>query len=134
LDSPKIEAIQIGILYKKVMAENPLFFIPTISGLIFIIAGIVLLKFPPKKINAIYGYRTSSSMKSQERWDFAQIYSAKETIKLGLFFVLCGFIGFVIHPNEIIGTILGMGFLTSMIIILIIRVELAIKKKFKRSE
>lgn len=29
-------------------------------------------KFPPKKINGVYGYRTSSSMKSQQNWDYAQ--------------------------------------------------------------
>jgi uncharacterized membrane protein len=116
------------------MAENPLFFIPTSSGLIFIIAGIILLKFPPKKINGIYGYRTSSSMKTQLRWDFAQIYSSKETIKLGFLLALFGLIGLIYHPNEKTGMILGMGFLISMVIVLLTRVEFAIKKKFAKSE
>ena len=116
------------------MTENPLFFIPTSSGLIFIIAGIILLKFPPKKINGIYGYRTSSSMKDQTRWDFAQIYSSKEMIKIGLLLALFGLIGLIYHPNEKTGMILGMGFLISMVVLILIRVELAIKKKFKKSE
>jgi len=47
--------------------DNPLFLIPSTSGLIFILAGFIMLKFPPKKINSLYGYRTSSSMKNQER-------------------------------------------------------------------
>ncbi|PWB20750.1 hypothetical protein DCO46_20195 [Flavobacterium sp. HTF] len=32
--------------------------------------------FPPKSINSFYGYRTSNSMKSQAKWDFAQKFSA----------------------------------------------------------
>lgn len=109
---------------------NPLLFIPISSGLIFIIAGIILLKFPPKKINRFYGYRTSSSMKNQERWDFAQIYSSKEMIKVGFLLTLVGLIGLIYHPNEKTGMILGLGFLIIIIIALLIRVESAIKNKF----
>ncbi|MDA0356796.1 MAG: SdpI family protein, partial [Bacteroidetes bacterium] len=56
--------------------DNPLFLIPSTSGLIFMLAGFIMLKLPPKKINSLYGYRTRSSMKNQERWDFSQKYSA----------------------------------------------------------
>ena len=33
--------------------------------------GLLWKKHPPKDINAVYGYRTSRSCKSQEAWDFA---------------------------------------------------------------
>lgn len=112
--------------------DNPLLIIPVSFGLISIIAGFIMLKFPPKKINSLYGYRTSSSMKSQERWDFAQTYSSKEMIKLGLLITLCGLVGLIYHPNERTATILGLSLMISTIIVLLIRVELAIKKKFKQ--
>ena len=48
-----------------------------ISPLILVVVGVVFWMFPPKKINRIYGYRTTSSMKSQAAWDFTQKYSAK---------------------------------------------------------
>lgn len=32
-------------------------------------------KKPPEKINGGYGYRSARSMRSQEAWDFAQMYS-----------------------------------------------------------
>jgi uncharacterized membrane protein len=38
-------------------------------GLFFI--GALINRFPPKKINALAGYRTKRSMESQENWDFA---------------------------------------------------------------
>ena len=90
-----------------------------------------MLKYPPKKINGLYGYRTSSSMKNQERWDFAQIYSSREMIKLGLLISLNGFVGLLYHPDETPATILGLAIMIVTIIILFIRVELAIKRKFK---
>ena len=112
------------------MIENPLFLVPTLTGLIFIIAGIIMVKYPPKKINGFYGYRTKSSMKNQKRWDFAQIYSAKEMMKLGSLLALCGLIGLKYDFGEIRGVILGIGLLLLMIIALLFRVESAIKNKF----
>ncbi|MGI9525678.1 MAG: SdpI family protein [Weeksellaceae bacterium] len=114
--------------------ENPLFLIPFSSGLIFIIVGIIMYKFPPKKINSIYGYRTSNSMKSQKRWDFAQIYSSKQMIKYGGFLSISGLLGFIFQPNEKISTALGLSFLILMVILLIAKVERKLKEKFKGSE
>ena len=60
-----------------------------ISTLIITVVGVVFWMYPPKKINGLYGYRTTRSCKSQEAWDFAQRYSAKLMTIFGLaaFFV-----------------------------------------------
>lgn len=113
------------------LAENHLFIIPVGAGLIFAIGGFVMLKYPPKNINGLYGYRTSSSMKSKERWDFAQLYSSKEMIKLGLLLALSGMLGLVFKPEPETGMILGLGLMILVVIALIMRVEKAIKNKFK---
>ncbi len=110
---------------------NSVLLIPVVTSPVFIIIGLIMLKFPPKKINALYGYRTSSSMKDQERWDFAQIYSAKEMIKLGGLLMLSSLIGLFCNPKESIAIILGVGLLPIMVVFLLIRVERAIKNKFK---
>ena len=55
-----------------------------ICPLIFLVVGIVFWMYPPKKINGLYGYRTTRSCKSQEAWDFAQRYSAKLITMFGL--------------------------------------------------
>ena len=111
--------------------DNPLFLIPSSSGIIFMLAGFIMLKFPPKKINSLYGYRTNSSMKNQERWDFSQKYSAIEMIKLGGLLTLSAIIGIIYNPNGKIGMFLGLGLMIFMVILLLIRVEKAIKNKFK---
>lgn len=110
--------------------DNALFTIPLLTGVIFLMVGLIMMKFPPKKINGLYGYRTRSSMKDKERWDFAQSYSAKEFIKLGLLLALSGLLGLLFHPNESIATFIGLSLMATAVIILIVRVEKAIKKRF----
>lgn len=110
--------------------KNPLMNITFSVGLILIVAGFIMFKFPPKEINSIYGYRTSSSMKNIDRWKFAQRYSSKEMIKLGFILMLTTTIGFITHFSDLINMFLGLGLMTLTIVILIIRVENAIKKRF----
>ena len=109
---------------------NPLFLIPILTGPILMIAGIVMMKWPPKKINGLYGYRTSSSMKSQERWDFSQKYAGKELIKLGGILTSASILGLVYDTKENTGVLLGLGFMLIAIMLLLIRTERAIKIRF----
>ena len=62
-----------------------------LCGAIFIIAAAVLYLFPPKKRNFIYGYRTAASLRSQERWDFAQRYGAKQLAIGGALMIFISF-------------------------------------------
>ncbi|MBS9766814.1 MAG: SdpI family protein [Flavobacteriaceae bacterium] len=110
---------------------TPLFNICILCGGIFILAGIIMWYFPPKKINNLYGYRTNSSMKSQERWDFAQKYSAKESIKLGALLAIVPLILLVVDIENFAGMWIGLGLLICVCIILIFRTEKALKQHFK---
>ena len=114
--------------------DNPLFLIPSTSGLIFMLAGFIMLKFPPKKINSLYGYRTNSSMKNKERWDFSQKYSAIEMIKLAGILTLSSIIGLIYNPDGKLGMFLGLGLMILMVVFLLIRVENAIKNKFRNEK
>ncbi|UKJ08694.1 SdpI family protein [Solitalea lacus] len=50
---------------------------PLLAGPFFIIAGIIKKVYPPKTINSIYGYRTTSSMLNHDTWTVANNYSAQ---------------------------------------------------------
>src|SRR6056297_3542787 len=89
--------------------ENPLFMIPLLCGAVFVFAGLILHRFPPKKINGLYGYRTPASMKSQERWDFAQQFSARQLIYLGLALMAASCLGLIIKTTTTLGLIFGLG-------------------------
>ena len=45
---------------------------------------LIVKKFPPKKINWWYGYRTARSMQNDEIWKVAQEYASKKSIQLAL--------------------------------------------------
>ncbi|MFC4414183.1 SdpI family protein [Kaistella carnis] len=113
------------------LLENPLFNITFLGGIFFILAGFVQLKFPPKKINSLYGYRTKSSMKSNERWDFAQKLSAKEMMKSGGLLALSSLLVFVTNFGDSINLIIGLALMLATVLLLLLRVERKIKKKFR---
>ncbi|HEK18841.1 MAG: hypothetical protein C0154_12695 [Mucilaginibacter sp.] len=50
------------------------------------------MRFRPKKINSLYGYRTPLSMKNQQNWDEGNRYSAQLMLKLGVILLLTGLV------------------------------------------
>ena len=57
------------------------------NGLLFLLS-IIFYKFPPKKINAIYGYRTPKAMLNEEIWGFANgIFNKNLLIYAGISFI-----------------------------------------------
>jgi uncharacterized membrane protein len=112
------------------MFENPLINITFFGGLILILAGFIMYKFPPKNINLLYGYRTSSSMENQEKWDFAQNYSSKEMMKLGFFLLISCLLSLITNFDNLTNMFTGLGLMILIVIILLLRVEKAIKIKF----
>lgn len=109
---------------------NHLFIIGLGFGLIAIIAGTHLLKYPPKNINYFYGYRTKRSMKSQEAWKFAQSYSAKIFIRGGFFFILLGIIGLLLNFHQNVNLAFGLGSLFLFCIFFIYKTEKQLKQNF----
>lgn len=109
---------------------NPVFLIPIITGPILIVTGWILKKYPPKEINGLYGYRTKNSMSSQERWNFAQDYSAKQMVQLGIILSACSILGLFIEPEEGAGTLIGLGLMIITFIVMLVRTEKALKLQF----
>lgn len=68
------------------MSET-LLYILTTNGLLFLIS-IIFWKFPPKKVNGIYGYKTPKAMLNQEIWDFSNaIFNKSLLIYSGISFL-----------------------------------------------
>ena len=102
--------------------------ISIVSGLIFVVVGVIFQIFPPKKINILYGYRTNRSMKNQLTWDFSQKMAAKELIKTGIVLLVLSILllKFTTVSGEV--NFIGLFLVIISIGILFIRVESAIKK------
>tara|TARA_R110002049_G_scaffold80907_2_gene205698 strand:- start:628 stop:849 length:222 start_codon:yes stop_codon:yes gene_type:complete len=70
-------------------------------------------------------------MKNQKSWEFAQQFSSKELIKIEGILPLASLVSFRYKLNEKIATLFGLSVLFLAVIILIIRIENAIKNKLK---
>jgi uncharacterized membrane protein len=112
--------------------ENSLFVLPFSTGVIFVIAGLVMKYLPPKKINLLYGYRSNRSMRSKENWNFAQQFSMVLMIKLGVVLMLLSSFGAFFNFGEKTNIILGFILLFSMVFLLIFLTEKELKKRFPK--
>lgn len=106
--------------------------IPFVLGIIFLVIGIVFYFFPPKKINYIYGYRTSTSMENQQKWDFSQKYSAIKMIQGSLFLLTISSLGLWITFTPSQQVIIGIATLLIHIAGMFYLTENAIKKQFPK--
>ena len=97
-------------------------------GIVFILVGLIMYAFPPKKINGLYGYRTQTSMQSQQKWDFAQTYSSKIMMLTGLIFSLIAPSKGLFKTDE--STDLAIGMFCTIVgsILMIVVVEKALRK------
>ncbi|MFN5621164.1 MAG: SdpI family protein [Flavobacteriales bacterium] len=92
-----------------------------------------MLKFPPKKINALYGYRTLASMRSEEAWRFAQKFSARRMILVGGFSAILTVIVGLLDLKEPWVPLISLSTLIGGFIYLFRSVEKKLAQRFPRS-
>ena len=109
--------------------DNPPILVCVLCGLIYIITGQLVLRYPPKKINDFYGYRTARSKRSQEHWDFAQKESSKYIIQSG-YYCLLTCVPFILFETGKAAVWIAIILATLYPFISIIQTEKALKKKF----
>ena len=103
--------------------------------LILMIAGRMMWKHCPKKINDIYGYRTRRSKRNMETWKFAHDYCGRLWWKLGWILLIISSVAHFpfIHSDEDTIGILGAILCVVQLLILfatIFMTESALKKEF----
>lgn len=103
--------------------------------LMMIAFGKLFLKYPPKEINAVFGYRTSRSMKNKETWEFAHRYCGKLWYRCGWVMLLVSVAALlpVMGKEEgVTGTVGGIICAAQVLVLIgsIYPVEKALKKKF----
>ncbi|MFC2107065.1 SdpI family protein [Bacteroidota bacterium] len=110
---------------------NLAFIIPFVTAPVYIIAGLIMIKFPPKTINNAYGYRTPRSVRSQQRWDFAQKYSSRQMIIWGFVMLIASLLSSYIHTKSGFDFLIGLAILVIFTAIPIALTEKQLKKNFK---
>lgn len=106
------------------------YLIPFISqmsiGPVIIVLSIIFIKFPPKEINNIYGYRTKNSMKSQNLWDYANNTFAKNFLYIGIITTVLQFIITMLY-DHILGIFAGLTTMAVLLFVLIVIIEKNLK-------
>lgn len=106
---------------------NATLYVLTTNGLLFLLS-IIFWKFPPKKINNWYGYRTHKTMLNEKIWSFANaIFSKNLIIYAGISFL--GGLLFANFAKEPI-TWQPMALVFLAVIVCIIKTENALKENF----
>jgi len=108
--------------------------IPFLTGVIFTITAMITFLFPPKKINNLYGYRTASSMRSEQAWKFSQRYSSIKMFRGGIFLLIISVAVSYLKLGEPYLTILGLALLGAVCLYIFSSTENAIKKNFPKEK
>ncbi len=69
-----------------------------LPGVLIVLIGSYWKRYPPKKINHLYGYRTKKSMKNMDTWNYANKIGAKMFINGGVILVVLGGITYLLDP------------------------------------
>lgn len=86
---------------------SPFTIITFVTGCTLIVMSAITLFYPPKKINAGYGYRTKASMRNQQTWEEANRYSSKLMLFCGIALVITGVLSFFVSSLSQTGIITG---------------------------
>ena len=106
------------------------------------IFGLIFLKKPPKKINMIYGYRTSRSMQNMETWLFANKMLGKIWTFAGLAIFFVSLLAYCLPTYDRMYETDYVCFVSVIIAVLqiipmvctVIPVEKALSKNFEKCE
>lgn len=102
-------------------------YVLTTNGVLFLLS-IIFWKFPPKKVNNWYGYRTYKTMQNQQIWDFANSTFNNSFLKYSGFSFLSSLLLALIAKNNL--TWIPMLLVALAIIVSIISTEKTISEHF----
>jgi len=111
---------------------NPFTLILFSCGSAFIILGFLMAKYAPGNMDSPFSYRTKSSVKSKERWVFAQ-KRAMSDLKLFGFGMLIFSIGGMFLPFGNWGWLFALITLLIFVAIIYFNIESAIKNAFDKT-
>ena len=106
-----------------------------LTPILLIVCGRMMWKHCPQKINSVYGYRTTRSMKNMDTWKFAHEYCGRIWWKTGWILLILSILVQLsfIHSNEdTVGTLGAILCYVQLAVLIfsIIPTEMALKKTF----
>ncbi len=101
-----------------------------IVSLVFLASGLLMVKFPPAKINPIYGYRTRRSMQSPEAWRYAQRVASRKMVLVGAVGLMLFSIGCIGGATNDVAVFVLVATVLGALVYVVYSVESSLKRKF----
>lgn len=89
-----------------------------------------MVKFPPPKINPIYGYRTRRSMQSPEAWRYAQRAAARKMVLGGFVGLILFLIVWIGGATNDVATFVLVATVLGALVYVVRTVEASLQRKF----
>jgi uncharacterized membrane protein len=111
-----------------------------IIGVVVTVVAIIFKLFPPRKISLWRGYRSQTSVASQETWDAAQKYASKLMLIEGIILMILGvaFGMMSVQMGNKVRNIILISFVAIVIpiafILLIVATEVYLNKNFAKKK
>ena len=112
--------------------ESSHIFLNFLIGPLMLVISLIFFYFPPKKINLIYGHRTSMSMKNQDTWQEANKRSTHMIILVSALTCILQLTGIVFNINQETTILYATIFLVAGLIIGVIVIEKKLKAIFDK--
>ena len=112
--------------------EGSNIFLHLLIGPLMLVISLIFFYFPPKKINLIYGHRTSMSMKNQDTWNEANKRSTHMMLLVSALTCILQLIGIVFNINQETTILYATVFLVAGLIIGVIVIEKQLKTIFDK--
>ena len=112
--------------------EGSHIFLHLLIGPLMLVLSLIFFYFPPKKINLVYGLRTSMSMKNQDTWDEANKRSTHMMLLVSALTCILQLIGIVFNINQESTILYATIFLVAGLIIGVILIEKQLKTIFDK--
>ena len=112
--------------------EGSNIFLHLIIGPLMLVISLIFFYFPPKKINLIYGHRTTLSMKNQDTWNEANKRSIHMMLLVSALTCILQLIGIIFNINLETTILYATVFLVAGLIIGVIVIEKQLKTIFDK--
>ncbi|WP_439881684.1 SdpI family protein [Pontibacter sp. MBLB2868] len=104
-------------------------FLHLLPGILVLVIGFILYKWPPRHINWLWGFRTHYSMRDIENWQEGNRYYAKLLLLIGLVSALISLICYRLLPL-LISLLLPIGIMIIFFMLSIYLTNEHLKRKF----
>ena len=112
------------------MTEHLHIILPLAIGATFYMTGYYIASKPPKDKNAMYGYKTPASMKSQKHWDYAQAVSAGKIKSAAVLMMLTAIPMYFFDQGETVNILVSVLLVVFITFLPVIQTEMALNEKF----